>query len=216
MLRFIVALLVGGFCMLSLEAADSQLPWQQRGGVGDLAPGALLVASRALDDPSFVETVILLLHHGEQGAMGLIVNRRTTVPIARVFESDETVSHQVEPVFVGGPVARTGVQVLVRSSSPIADGRSVWRDIHLIGSAEALRRRLSGPTDAERFRVYLGYAGWSPGQLEREVETRSWHVLPPDADIVFDRDPDTLWTRQIRRTGVIIAWDGYGRHDYGL
>ena len=178
---------------------------ERYGEVADVRPGAILVASRALGDPNFVQTVILLVHHGEDGAMGLVLNRRTDIPLGAVFESIEGARDHSAPVFSGGPVVPTGAQALVRSSSPVADGRQVVGEVYVLGSALALTRRLSGPVDERRFRVYLGYAGWGPGQLEEEVRRRSWHIVDGEAAIVFDDDPDSLWQRQIRRANVQMA-----------
>jgi putative transcriptional regulator len=173
------------------------------GDVEDLKPGAMLVASRELSDPNFVRTVILLvLYNNDDGAMGLIVNRRTSVPLGRLFESVEGAGDHTALVYAGGPVSPTSAQALVRSASPVPDGRPVVGEVHVLGSALALTRRVSGPIDEHRLRVYLGYSGWSPGQLEGEVRRGSWHIFEGDASIVFDRDPDTLWTRQIRRVDV--------------
>jgi len=174
----------------------------RHGSVHDLMPGALLVASRGLGDPNFFHTVILLVHHDADGAMGLVLNRRTDVPIGRIFESLEAARDHTAPVFMGGPVALTGAQALVRSSSAIADGRRLVGDVYVLGSREALTRRLAGAIDADRFRLYLGYAGWGPGQLEDEVDDDAWHIFEASAGIVFDADPGTLWLRQIRRTDV--------------
>lgn len=186
-----------------VEAQGLRGPVPQRhGNVDDLKPGALLVAARSLGDPNFARTVILLVHHDEDGAMGLVLNRQTDIPIGRVFESIEAARDHTAPVFIGGPVAQTGAQALVRSSSTIADGRRVSDDVYVLGSREALTRRLTGAIDADRFRLYLGYAGWGAGQLEGEVDDDAWHILEANAGVVFDRDPDTLWLRQIRRTDV--------------
>lgn len=204
---------VGAFPSLASwlpAAVDAQVvrgPMPQRhGNVDDLKPGALLVSSRSLGDPNFVRTVILLVHHDEDGAMGLVLNRQTDIPIGRVFESIEAAREHTAPVFIGGPVAQTGAQALVRSSSAIADGRRVTGEVYVLGSAEALTRRVSGAIDADRFRLYLGYAGWGPGQLEDEVDDDAWHIFEGDAGVVFDRDPDTLWLRQIRRADVQMVW----------
>lgn len=178
------------------------------GDIADLKPGAILVASRELGDPNFVRTVILLVHYDEDGAMGLVVNRPTSIPLGRVFESIEGAVDHTIAVYMGGPVAPTSAQALVRSTSPLPDGRAVVGEVHILGSALALTRRVSGPIDEHRFRVYLGYSGWGPGQLEGEVQKGSWHIFEGDATIVFDRDPDTLWMRQIRRVDVQRAGVG--------
>lgn len=189
--------------------ADVQMPRAlvppRHGSVDDLRPGALLVAARSLGDPNFFRTVILIVHHEASGAMGLVLNRRTEIPIGSLFESLEAARDHTAPVFMGGPVMQTGAQALVRSSTAIADGRRVADDVHILSSREALMRRLTGTIDADRFRLYLGYAGWGPGQLEDEVGEDGWHIFEANTEVVFDRNPDTLWNRQIRRTDVQLA-----------
>jgi len=177
----------------------------QMGRVKDLAPGTLLVAARRLGDPNFIETVIVLVDHSDDGTMGLVVNRRTSVPLSRVFQTLPEAQGQSAPVYVGGPVSMTAVQALVRSTAAVPEGRQVTSELHIIGTHRALEERLHGPGDPDRFRVYLGYAGWSPGQLANEVGVGAWHIFPADADVVFDPEPDTLWRRQIRQTEFLLA-----------
>jgi putative transcriptional regulator len=79
--------------------------------------------------------------------------------------------------------------------------RHVAGEIHVVGSGQLMRRWLAADSDASRVRVFLGYAGWGPGQLEGEWKAGVWHVLEADADAVFDPDPATIWERLVRRTG---------------
>lgn len=214
----VAAVLVGGVCQLvwptlqplPLAASGSQttrspfsLP--PTGRVKDLAPGALLVAARGLPDPNFGETVVMLIDHSEEGTAGLVVNRQTDVPLSRVFQELPQAQNQSAPVYLGGPVSITAVQALVRSSKAVPQGRQVTGDIHVIGTRPALEERLASTTDPSRFRVYMGYAGWAPGQLEQEIGAGAWHIVAAEAAAVFDPDPDTLWHRQIRRTESLLA-----------
>jgi putative transcriptional regulator len=187
------------------QLTRSPLQW---GRVEDLAPGALLVASRALADPNFRQTVIVVLDHDKDGTMGLIVNRQTDVPLSRVFQKLPAAEKQSAPVYAGGPVSMTAVQALVRSAGAVAQGQPVAEGLHVIRTRRALEERLSSPSDPARFRVYLGYAGWASGQLAQEVGVGAWHIFPADAHVVFDPDPDTLWDRQIRETDGLLARTG--------
>jgi putative transcriptional regulator len=173
----------------------------------DLAAGKFLIAHRELGDPNFAETVVLLLHYGdEEGAMGLIVNRQTRLPISRALKPlKEAVGHS-DPVYLGGPVDRTSIQALQRSPTKLAEGDHVFADVYTISSERLLQNALHAGTGATAFRVYLGYAGWGPGQLEREVEAGGWWVFPADAKSAFDAHPETLWTRLIEKTELQIAW----------
>ena len=175
------------------------------GQVRALAPGKLLVAARGLPDPRFAETVVLLADYGREGAMGLIVNRPSGVPLQRGFPQLKKRPGLPDTFFVGGPVAPTGVLALLRSDAAPTDARRLFADVHLITAREPLEQLLSAGTEPGRFRIYLGYAGWGPGQLERETVQGSWHVVPGDGDMVFDPDPESVWPRQIRLTEGLLA-----------
>jgi len=174
--------------------------------VDKLAPGRFLVASRDLGDPNFAQSVILLVQHDdEHGAMGLIVNRRSDVPLSRVFEDLKEAKGRSDLIYVGGPVELNSVLALIRSSNKPEDAKRVFGDVYLVASKELLQKTLASGADAGAFHVYIGYAGWEPGQLEHEVESGAWHVMPADAAEVFHVDPDAVWERLVRRTETRIA-----------
>lgn len=168
--------------------------------VRELAPGKFLIAARNLPDPNFGDSVVLLAQYGEEGAMGLIVNVRTEVPVSSVLGDVKGASGRSETVFFGGPVARNGVVALVRSGSGVTEGRRILDDVHLITTREPLEALLTSGAGGDELRVYVGYAGWGAGQLEDETLRGSWHVVSADADLVFDAEPASLWRRQINRT----------------
>jgi len=172
----------------------------------DLAVGRLLVASRDLGDPNFAKTVILLVHYSEdQGAVGLVVNKRTDVPISRVFHDLKEASGRNDPVYVGGPVELNSVLALLKSASKPEGADRVFGDVYLIGNRNLLARTLASPAEAAVFHTYIGYAGWKAGQLEHEVDLGAWHIMPADGATVFHADPDGVWERLIRRTETQIA-----------
>lgn len=172
----------------------------------DLAAGKFLIASRDLNDPNFAETVILLVSFDEkQGAMGLVVNRRTDVPLSRVFENLKAARGRDDPAYVGGPVELNSVLALVKSSDPPDQAKRVFGDVYLVATKTQLEKALAAGTGPEAFRVYVGYAGWGPGQLEHEIDLGGWHVLQADAANVFHADPESLWKRMIQRTETQFA-----------
>jgi putative transcriptional regulator len=173
--------------------------------VKELAAGKLLVAARGLPDSNFAEAVILLAEHSTESSMGLIINRRTDVSLARLFPKLKQAQGQTSELFVGGPVSPDGVLALLRSAAPQANSRRIFDDVYMLATREALEESIAARVEQTRFRVYLGYAGWGPGQLERETTQGAWHVFRADTAIVFDPDPDTLWQRQIRRTEERMA-----------
>lgn len=172
----------------------------------DLAVGRLLVASRDLGDPNFAKTVILLVRYDEnKGTVGLVINKRTDVPISKVFEDLKEASGRHEPVYVGGPVELNTVMALLKTASKPDGATKVFGDVYLIADKDLLTRTLASSAEATVFHTYVGYAGWGPGQLEHEVELGAWHIMPADAGTVFHADPDSVWPRLIRRTETQIA-----------
>jgi putative AlgH/UPF0301 family transcriptional regulator len=172
----------------------------------DLAVGRLLVASRDLGDPSFAKTVILLVHYSDgQGAVGLVLNKRTDVPISRVFHDLKEASGRKDPVYIGGPVELNSVLALLKSASKPDGADKVFSDVYLIGNKDLLAKTLASSAEATVFHTYIGYAGWGAGQLEHEVELGAWHIMPADAGTVFHADPDSVWEHLVRRTETQIA-----------
>jgi putative transcriptional regulator len=190
-------------------------PWPQENS-SKLARGKFLVAARDLIDPNFVETVILLLAYDRKGAMGLIINRETGVTLSELLpELELGTGDQRDPaVFAGGPVSTNSLLLLVRSAQPIDSAEHVFENVYTSASRELLAELTTRP-GLRRYRAYVGYAGWGPGQLEREVETGSWRILPASADTVFDSSPEEVWQRLIRRAAVLFAKGGGPLADHG-
>ena len=172
----------------------------------DLAVGKFLVASRDLGDPNFAKTVILLVRYTEdQGAVGLVVNRATDVPISRVFQELKEAKGRTDPVYVGGPVELNSVLALLKTANKPENATRVFGDVYLISNKDSLKATLASGVEASVFHAYVGYAGWSSGQLQHEVELGAWHIMPADAATVFHSDPDSVWPRLIRRTETQVA-----------
>ncbi len=179
---------------------------QMSGQADKLAPGVFLVASRDLGDPNFAQSVVLLVHYDdENGAVGLIINRQTDVPLSRVFSELKEAKGRADPVYVGGPVETGGVLALLKAASKPKGADPVFGDVYLISSKMLLARTLAEGVEANQFHAYIGYAGWARDQLEHEVELGAWHVLPADTGNIFHPVPDSVWERLIRRTEVRIA-----------
>jgi putative transcriptional regulator len=172
----------------------------------DLAVGRLLVASRDLGDPNFAKTVILLVHYDEdKGSVGLVLNKRTDVPISRVFHDLKEASGRSDPVYIGGPVELGSVLALLKSATKPDGADRVFGDVYLISKKDLLAQTMASHAEAAVFHTYIGYAGWQGGQLEHEVELGAWHIMPADVATVFHADPDSVWPRLIRRTETQIA-----------
>jgi len=202
-----VALAVAVLCGTSIAPGQST-------GAKDLGAGKLLVASRDLSDPNFVESVVLLIKYDRQGTLGLIINRRTKAPISRVLENLDAAKRGSDPVYLGGPVELTAVFGLFRSrKKPDDSATSVLGDVYLASSKALLEKTLatsSGPGD---LRLYVGYCGWAPRQLENEVELGGWWIFDGSAGLVFDPYPDSMWSRLIARTEQQVARNRTGGWD---
>lgn len=170
------------------------------------APGRFLIAQRNLEDPNFAESVVLLLPHDGDGAMGVIVNRPMRVPLSRLFPAAKETKGGADPVYQGGPVGRTGILALIRVRPKPEAARQVFGDVHLISTRELLDDTLTAGAESSRVRVFMGYAGWRAGQLEREIRLDAWRVLPAEAALVFDPNPGSLWSRLVERTERRVAW----------
>lgn len=172
--------------------------------------GKLLVANPRLVDPNFDRTVLLVLAHGEDGALGVILNRPSDTEVADVLE--QWAGRAVPParMFVGGPVGRDSVICVARVPAPAAlqamAGDDVWQAV--AGDLGTLDL----DTDADRLddtvselRIFVGYAGWSGGQLEAELLAGGWWVLDALPGDPFTPDPAELWSRVLRRQGGDLA-----------
>ena len=164
-----------------------------------LSAGRFLIAGEHLRDPNFARTVVLLLNYGERGARGVVVNRRSDVKLAAVFPRISGLNQRPDTVHLGGPVSRNQLLILLRSDRPRRATEHVVGDIYLSTSRHVLVDALNR---AAAVRVYAGYAGWAPGQLDREVARGDWHVLPADADTVFSDRPGEVWRELIEEGAV--------------
>jgi len=173
----------------------------------DLAP-ALLVAMDVVVDPNFRRSVVLMLEHeADQGALGLVMNRRTDFPIARLCENLDVAWHGGETSNVdwGGPVGENqGWVVLDDAAARGLDVVTLVPGIHWTRSQDALRSVAErfGESPRIRARVFLGYAGWGAGQLEREIAQGSWLVVPVSARLVFEESHERLWEQAVRSLGI--------------
>jgi putative transcriptional regulator len=172
---------------------------------GPLEAGSLLVATPALVDPNFEHTVVLVLDLDE-GALGVVLNRPSPVPVGEVLPGWQDVLTGPDVLFQGGPVA-TDSALAVGVLSPGEDEPVGFRRlfgqtgiVDLDAPTEILVPALTG------MRVFAGYAGWGLGQLEAEIEEGSWYVLPAVPGDVFGSDPEGLWARVLRRQPGELAW----------
>ena len=199
------AVLVSAVLTVVAGGASSCLALQQGAG-DDLGPGTFLIAPRRAADPNFAGTVVLLVRLDDSGALGLVINRPTDLLVSRVLQDYKPARHVKDRAFSGGPVQADALLALYRSAKKPDDASPVFRDVYIVSTRSALERVLRLKTDARNLRIYLGYTGWGPGQLEHEMDLDVWRVLPADADSVFAADPSAVWQRLIERTELRFAF----------
>lgn len=164
----------------------------------EVGSGAFLIASPTLRDPNFSRTVVLLCEHDdEEGSMGLVVNRPTTVLLDQTVEGLDATTAQ--PLFYGGPVQRD-IVVVLHWDADVPGAHAICDGMALGGEAEHLLALLRGP-ESHRVRVLSGYSGWGAGQLHNELEVGSWIVCPARARFVFESDPADMWAKVLRSLG---------------
>ena len=172
----------------------------------EVRAGMLLVATPALLDPNFVDTVVLLLDVDENGALGVVLNRPSVVPVADVLADWGEVVAEPEVLFHGGPVSTEGALAvaLLRAEDDVPVGfREVSGQLGLVDldtPVELLDGSLQG------MRIFAGYAGWGAAQLDGEIAEGSWYVVPSQPLDVFRLDPSELWRDVLRRQPGELAW----------
>ena len=193
------AVLAAGRELAAPSVAVAQAVPAQSNRLKKLAKGMFLIAGRGLRDPNFHETVVLLLDYNREGAMGLVVNRDTGIRLSTLIPEAEGLRDRKVTLFIGGPVARTQMFTLFRSRDDAEGAEHVFDDVHVTSSQDLLDKILNGGED-ERVRICAGYAGWSPRQLEAEVASGAWLIVPADAETVFDPHPSQVWPNLIDAT----------------
>lgn len=164
--------------------------------------GNLLVAGKRLYEPNFFKTVVLIVEHGSEGAMGLVVNRPSSVTVANALQTHFELPDTEDPVYVGGPVEPSALFILHDADKHEEDERSVVPGLFVGSSADVFEAVVKSVADGDPeicFRIYSGCAGWAPNQLESEVKRGDWHLLPATLEAVFADDPYNLWDESLQR-----------------
>ena len=155
----------------------------------------LLVATNQITEEAFSRTVILLLHYGSDGAIGVAINRPTWVTTDEVFPNLGYLHAYRGHVFHGGPLAQTTVLVLHRSAAA-ADDEPLVDGVYMSSELDWLEADFDARKDTDSaLRFYAGHASWRPGQLEEELSGGAWRVVPGGASEIFDAEPTSLWRR---------------------
>ncbi len=205
---FLVFLLLPGVSMVIqaeqaghlMRQADYYSLKQETPGINQqvrLARGVLLVARKSMTDPNFSNTVLLITEYEETGTVGLVLNRPLDNPAAEILPQLKDLGLASYNLYLGGPVRLSSLRLLVQSDAGLDGHYHVVDNIFQISDLRGVRDLLEQETGQFRVRLYAGYAGWYPGQLEQELLREGWHLFSSDNSLVFTDDPASLWERLI-------------------
>jgi putative transcriptional regulator len=178
----------------------------------DSTVGKLLIAEPMLEDPNFDRTVVLMIEHTPDGALGVVLNRPTDLEIDAVLGEWAALAASPPVLYMGGPVEQNGVLALARrrdlsvgQDDELSDTPGWTSVLGEIGTVDLhLDPGDVGPT-VDGIRFFAGYSGWGGGQLEAELAEGAWLVVPADPGDVFAPDPDAVWRAVLRRQGGKVA-----------
>lgn len=165
----------------------------------ELSRGILLLSDPFLKDPNFIRSVILVCEANTEGAFGLVLNRKTPFVLGDLVQ--QAIGVDV-PVFEGGPVQPTALHFIHRKGRQIPNGIEIANGIYWGGdfdiALELVRTKALSPND---IRFFVGYSGWSAGQLEEELEEKSWIIAGADPVNIFDAPEDQIWRKSLHTLG---------------
>jgi putative transcriptional regulator len=168
--------------------------------------GHYLIAGKRLRDSNFYKTVVLMVEHGDEGAMGLVVNRPSTIKVAHALAEHFSLPESEEVVYLGGPVEPAALFILHSAEDLDQDESPVVPGVFVGSNARVFERVVQSAADGRedlRFRIFSGCAGWAPGQLESEIARGDWYVRAADAQSLYECDPFELWDEQVAKIGAM-------------
>ena len=167
-----------------------------------LARGVFLIAKKSMPDPNFAGTVLLITEYEDTGTVGLVLNRTLDKSAHEILPELEELDPGSAQLFLGGPVRLNSLRILVQTDADLGDYHSVVGNVFQIDDLQGVRGLLDRELGQFRIRLYAGYAGWFPGQLERELLRGDWLLSRADTDLVFTDDPESLWEKLIEQTDM--------------
>jgi putative transcriptional regulator len=169
--------------------------------------GRLLVATPPLEDPNFDRTVVFVLEHHDDGAIGVVINRPSIEALDEPLDRWIDLQSTPSSIFDGGPVEPNALIALAATHAPLDESDENLSPITgRIASADLTADPALVAPEVDGVRVFRGYAGWGPGQLEDEIDAGAWLVLDSEPDDVFSPEPDELWRTVLRRQPGRLAW----------
>ncbi|MEL0108004.1 MAG: YqgE/AlgH family protein [Rhodospirillaceae bacterium] len=201
-LKFLILMIavVGLILIPSLAGRASEAPKNTL-----FLKGQFLVAAKKMPDPRFAKTVILMVHHDRTGAQGFVINKVIGKGALAKFLQGFGVKSQAKPetvgLYYGGPVEFDRVAVLHSPDYRDASTKKISKNLAWSDRKDVLTAIANGKGPQKRMFIF-GYSGWAPGQLEHEMAQETWLTAPADADLIFDKDPKTLWDRILAKAGL--------------
>ncbi len=156
----------------------------------------LLVAKAELQDPNFKGSIVLVMNNIGPAPVGIITNRPTKITVAHLFPDLERLAQLEDKVYFGGPVEITTLSFLVRADAAPEHATEVLPGVYLSTDQELLRQLLSREQPLQGLRLFIGYSGWAPGQLEAEIGRGGWSLAPAEANAIFEAKPERPWPEQ--------------------
>jgi putative transcriptional regulator len=166
----------------------------------DCARGQLLIAGPRLVDPNFWRTVVLIVEHTDDGALGLVLNRPSETTVGEAVTELQQMLDVDEPLYVGGPVQPSALIVLAEFEQPEEAALISFEDIGVLAGAQE-----DPATGVRRGRAFVGHSGWGPGQLDDELERGDWILEPARREDAFSESPLQLWESVLMRKGGSYA-----------
>lgn len=174
--------------------------------------GQLLVSEPFLSDPNFRKTVILLCEHEPQGSVGFVLNRLLET------DTDEVIPGLLDhnfPIYYGGPVEQNTLHFVHRCGKLIDDSFPIGEGVYWGGNIELINDLIEkGEASIEDFKFFIGYSGWAEGQLNDEIEAKSWWLTSLDANIVFGENIEEIWPAAVKKLGPDFAYLADSPEDY--
>ncbi len=163
------------------------------------APGILLIADPFLKDPNFLRTVVFLCEHKEEGSFGFVLNRKYENTLDELIPGLEDVKL---PVYYGGPVQMDTIHFLHQYPKEIPGSEEVIKGVYWGGDFEKVIEMLKdGTASPDKIRFYIGYSGWSDGQLTTELEEKSWLTVAGTRKLIFHRNYEEIWKDSLKQLG---------------
>ncbi|MBI5192815.1 MAG: YqgE/AlgH family protein [Nitrospirae bacterium] len=166
--------------------------YKQRESV-PLAKGVFLVSTPKLKDPHFYQTVILIVSYGPEGAFGIVINKPTDINVRKVLPDIRINRKGILSLYMGGPVEQNNIYLLFTSDTPRDGAQPVIENIHFTFRKDIVTNLLQDKDLKNKVRIYSGYTGWAPGQLEHEINHGAWITVKGDIKKVFSDNPLSIW-----------------------